>query len=147
MTESLDLAELKRLAERPPGHCNDDAVWAEMVERYTGPRSALWATDFEVAYETAMIGRGDLNFEGKLGTAKDRIRWLSVQLAIALTKLEAAERLAEELKNTCWLLKALDHQYIHNSTLGEEIWLSLGADNIVNRASTALHAYTGSQGR
>jgi hypothetical protein len=40
-------------------------------------------TDMEVAFETAMISRNDLDIEAKLATARDRIRWLSVCLAAA----------------------------------------------------------------
>lgn len=38
-------------------------------------------TDDQVAYETAMLMRGDLNHEAVLCTAKDRIRWLSRRVA------------------------------------------------------------------
>ncbi len=40
-------------------------------------------TDMEVAFKTAMLMRGDMDFEPRLAMAKDRIRWLSVQLALA----------------------------------------------------------------
>ena len=70
---------------RPAGHCQDDSVWLDMGEKYRAmTRQQLCGghmSDFEVAYDTAMIMRNDLNHEARLSTAKDRIRWLSVQLA------------------------------------------------------------------
>lgn len=69
----------------------DDAVtpaarWRQRGEadphgdRYDCPRERLCGghlTDDEVAHQTAMIGRNDLDHEAKLSVAKDRIRWLS----------------------------------------------------------------------
>lgn len=56
---------------------------AELRERYAGySREQLCGgqfSDFEVAFKTAMLCRDDLDHESVLLTAKDRIRWLSVQ--------------------------------------------------------------------
>ena len=48
-------------------------------------------TDDEVAYQTAMLMRGDLNHEAVLATAKDRIRWLSRKLVEATAAPAAAQ--------------------------------------------------------
>lgn len=50
-------------------------------------------TDDEVAYQTAMLMRGALNHESVLQTAKDRIRWLSRRLVLAVAP-RAALKLA-----------------------------------------------------
>mgnify|MGYP003575130309 CR=1 FL=1 len=42
-------------------------------------------TDDEVAHQTAMLMRSDLNFEAVLAVARDRIRWLSRQLEASLS--------------------------------------------------------------
>lgn len=44
------------------------------------------STDMLVAFEIASLCRDDLDFEAVLATARDRIRWLSVQLALANAK-------------------------------------------------------------
>lgn len=57
-------------------------------DSYDCERAALCGghlSDDEVAYQTAMLMRGDLNHEAVLQTAKDRIRWLSRKLIEATT--------------------------------------------------------------
>jgi hypothetical protein len=49
-------------------------------------------SDMGLAFDVAMLMRNDLNFEPILAAAKDRIRWLSVQLA--LSEISKAELLA-----------------------------------------------------
>ena len=51
------------------------------VERAALPGGNL--TDDQVAFQTAMTMRDDLDFEGRLAVARDRIRWLSRKLAEA----------------------------------------------------------------
>lgn len=71
-----------------PGHWETDEG-SGMAKHYLAEHStrdtlhAGHLSDFMVAHQIAMTGRGDLAFEGKLLTAKDRIRWLSAQLALA----------------------------------------------------------------
>ena len=69
-----------------PGHWNA-TDGHEMAVRYaTMTRAELHggsSTDMMVAFEIAMLCRNDLDFEAVLASARDRIRWLSVQLALA----------------------------------------------------------------
>jgi len=58
-------------------------------DRYDRPREHLCGghlTDDQVAFNVGMLGRNDVEHEAMLATAKDRIRWLSRQVA----KLTAA---------------------------------------------------------
>lgn len=70
---------------------------AEMARDYAGKtRDQLMGgqfSDMEVAYRTALTHRSDNDFEARLGTAKDRIRWLSAQLALANARVSAPTRL------------------------------------------------------
>lgn len=81
------------LPETLPGH------WATaegriMAERYAGmAREDLAAgsqPDFQLANAVYLAGRSDLDLIGLQTAAKERIRWLSAQLAIALAKAAAA---------------------------------------------------------
>lgn len=69
-----------------PGHW-DSAAGAEMAREYAGMTRAQLCggdlTDSNVAFRTAMLGRNQLDHEAVLTVAKDRIRWLSVQLALS----------------------------------------------------------------
>ncbi len=72
---------------RADGHCEDDAAWSEMVRRY-GPmdRSRLCMgekSDFLLANAQFLVDRNSLDLIAYQTAAKDRIRWLSIQLAIA----------------------------------------------------------------
>lgn len=71
----------------PHGHARNLADWEIMKRQYAEKRRAALAggseTDLEVAFNTAMLMRDQLNHEAVLETARDRIRWLSVQLAAA----------------------------------------------------------------
>lgn len=80
----------------PKGHADDEMSWIDMVKRY-GPkdRSKLcggYMTDLAVAYQVAMVSRQSPDFEGVITTARDRIRWLSIQLALANAALEEVRR-------------------------------------------------------
>lgn len=84
---------------RADGHCEDDAAWSEMVRRY-GPmdRSRLCMgekSDFLLANAQFLVDRNSLDLIAYQTAAKDRIRWLSVQLAIALRAVEAAAELRQ----------------------------------------------------
>ena len=47
---------------RGPGHCDDDAAWAEFVRQYDGkPRSMPDVTDFALANRVFMADRNDLD--------------------------------------------------------------------------------------
>jgi hypothetical protein len=78
--------EMTNLPKTLPGHWETDEGY-EMAKRYaTESRKQLLAsgeTDFNVAFRTAMISPNDIDCEKRLSIAKDRIRWLSVQLAVA----------------------------------------------------------------
>lgn len=92
MTEASDLTTL---IERAPGHCNDDAAWAEFERQYRGqPRSFAKMTDFALANAVFMADRSDLDLIVYQTAAKERIRWLSLRLAAAeaaLAQLKAKE--------------------------------------------------------
>ncbi|HEY1071473.1 hypothetical protein [Brevundimonas sp.] len=69
---------------RGPGHCDDDAAWAEFVRQYDGqPRSRPDLTDFALANRVFMADRNDLDLIVWQTAAKERIRWLSIELAKA----------------------------------------------------------------
>lgn len=69
-----------------PGHWNTDEG-SGMAKYYATKTRAELAggqhSDMGVAFMIAMLGRADLDFEPRLAMAKDRIRWLSAQLAVA----------------------------------------------------------------
>lgn len=76
----------KDLTADMPGHWSTpDGL--EMAREYADKDRARLCggqfTDMEVAFKTAMLMRTDMDFEPRLSMAKDRIRWLSVQLAMA----------------------------------------------------------------
>lgn len=74
------------------GHWNT-ADGQEMAARYAVmTRNQLASgqmSDMEAAFYIAMTMRDDLNHEGRLSVAKDRIRWLSVQLALRDAEIAA----------------------------------------------------------
>ena len=76
---------------RGPGHCVDDAAWAEFTRQYAGrPRSFGHMTDFELANAVFMADRNDLGLIVYQTAAKERIRWLSLRLAEAEAALAKA---------------------------------------------------------
>lgn len=74
--------------KRPEGHCNDDAAWEEFRRQYAGkPRSRPDMTDFELANAVYMASpRNELDLLHLQTAAKERIRWLSIRLADALSR-------------------------------------------------------------
>ncbi|MEJ8403837.1 hypothetical protein WKI27_00570 [Brevundimonas vesicularis] len=71
---------------REPGHCDDDAAWNSFVAQYAGqPRSRPDLTDFALANAVFLAGRHDLDLIVYQTAAKERIRWLSIELAKAKT--------------------------------------------------------------
>lgn len=96
MTTDLDTA-----VERPPaGHCDDPAAWAEFVRQYDGqPRSRPDLTDFALANAVFMADRSSFDLIVYQTAAKERIRWLSIELAksqAALSSANARAKVAEE---------------------------------------------------
>lgn len=77
--------------ERPEGHCADDKAWTEFFARYAPlSRQQLGygeLSDFALANAQFLVDRNSLDLGVFQTAAKDRIRWLSVQLAIALQAL------------------------------------------------------------
>lgn len=72
---------------RGPGHCDDDAAWAEFARQYEGrPRSRPDITDFALANRVFMADRNDLDLVVWQTAAKERIRWLSLALARATSE-------------------------------------------------------------
>lgn len=72
---------------RGPGHCDDDAAWAEFVRQYDGQPRRLDMTDFALANRVFMADRNDLDLIVWQTAAKERIRWLSIELAKAQAAL------------------------------------------------------------
>lgn len=78
---------------RPEGHCNDDTVWDEFSSqpKYASPiRDGLTManqTDFELANAVFLADRHSFELLIYQTAAKERIRWLSIQLAKALERL------------------------------------------------------------
>jgi len=78
---------MDNIPPRTADHCTDDAAWAEFVRQYEGrPRSFGHMSDFALANAVFMTDRGDLELIVFQTAAKERIRWLSIELA----KAEAA---------------------------------------------------------
>ncbi len=87
--------DIAGVVERGPGHCADNDAWAYFCERLcTLARKDLAGgdmTDFALANHVFMADRMDLDLIGAQTAAKERIRWLSVQLAIALSYISRLE--------------------------------------------------------
>lgn len=87
------------LPDTLPGHWMSVAGH-EMAQRYAVMDRCELAggdrTDMEAAYDTAMIMRSDLDHEARLSVAKDRIRWLSVQLALVTARQRKLETERDE---------------------------------------------------
>lgn len=109
------MTNVNTILPRGPGHCDDDAAWAEFVRQYDGqPRTLPELTDFALANAVFMADRNDLNLIHYQTAAKERIRWLSIELAkaraalapalpVETARLEArATALAEETRTTAW---------------------------------------------
>lgn len=72
------------VAARTDEHCKDPAVWMQFGVPYSEqPRSHSDLSDFELANAVFMADRHDLNLIGFQAAAKERIRWLSIHLALA----------------------------------------------------------------
>lgn len=85
--------------EAPEGHCSDPAAWAEFHRQYGGqPRSYGHMTDFQLANAVFMADRNDLNLIHMQTAAKERIRWLSLELAKALAAAPKAEPVSDPYK-------------------------------------------------
>jgi len=101
-TEGQDAAAV---AERPAGHCVDEDAWTRFVARYGHQdRTELGMghmTDFELANAQFMADRNSLDLIVFQTAAKDRIRWLSIQLANALAH-QAPVSPAEQVE-TDWI--------------------------------------------
>jgi hypothetical protein len=80
---------------RPDGHCASDEAWQQFSTdpRYASPsREGLTMgdlSDFDLANRQFMAGRSALMQCPYQTAAKERIRWLSVQLAAALAKVQS----------------------------------------------------------
>lgn len=96
---------------RGPGHCDDESSWQEFVRQYDGrPRSFGHLTDFALANAVFLAGRDDLDLIVYQTAAKERIRWLSIELAKALTASadSLTGRIAELEEDKEQLLLALE---------------------------------------
>lgn len=84
----LNPAPKAHVQGRPDGHCGDDAAWKEFVERYGKmSREELGKgnmSDFALANAQFMCDRNSLGLIVYQTAVKDRIRWLSIQLAKSL---------------------------------------------------------------
>lgn len=86
---------LDMLDPRAPGHCLDDKAWQEFSERYGAlSRSDLCRgdlSDFALANAQFICDRYSVDLIAYQTAAKDRIRWLSVQLGKALRASQQIE--------------------------------------------------------
>lgn len=77
---------------RPDGHCSNDAAWDQFSKDYSGRTRADLCkgemTDFALANAQFMCDRNSLDLIVHQTAAKERIRWLSIQLARALAATE-----------------------------------------------------------
>jgi hypothetical protein len=84
---SKGVSDIPRTTE----HCADDAAWAEFCRQYDGkPRSFGDMSDFALANAVFLVDRYSLDLIKYQTAAKERIRWLSIELAKANNML--AER-------------------------------------------------------
>ncbi len=86
-------------------------------------------TDDQVAYQTAMLMRTDLNHEAVLQTAKDRIRWLSRKLVAATPPSPSCLGVVEALEAV-----------MQASVFRDAKWAGMSAKDI---ARTALQSHRG----
>jgi len=85
---------------RSAEHCASDEAWAEFVRQYDGrPRNMGHVSDFDLANRVFMADRNDLDLMVWQTAAKERIRWLSIELAKALAKVSEME---EEGRDAAW---------------------------------------------
>ena len=78
-----------KLPDRLPGHWDTNAGLAIAMDYANQTRNDLahgLMTDMELANRINMADRGDLDLIAWQTAAKERIRWLSVQLALALAR-------------------------------------------------------------
>lgn len=97
---------------RSVAHCGDDAAWAEFVRQYDGqPRSMPAMSDFALANAVFLVDRNSLDLMVLQTAAKERIRWLSIELAKARAALSQPVAWEREGSNG-WVTVApedLDH--------------------------------------
>lgn len=100
--------ELKALPDVLDGHWTTQEG-REMAERYAGKkRSELCHgdhTDFALANAVFMADRNSLDLMAYQTSAKDRIRWLSAQVAILTARAEASEQREAGLREVVNSLK------------------------------------------
>jgi len=92
---------VERLSEDQPGHWSTAAGLAMAQDYAKLTRADLGSadlTDFALANEQYMAGRMDLNLVPLQTAAKERIRWLSVQLALAESALSASNARVKALE-------------------------------------------------
>lgn len=84
---------MTNIPPRPPGHCESDDAWNEFCQRYESkPRADLAGghmSDFYLANAVYMADRNSLGLIGLQTAAKERIRWLSIELAKAQAEIAA----------------------------------------------------------
>lgn len=99
-------------------------------------------TDDDVAFQTAMLMRSDLNHEAVLETAKDRIRWLSRKLAaLAPTPQPAvAEDALSALIEAAQPFADVADEYHDSDFDTHEVWIDAGPQALI-RSSFELRKY------
>lgn len=85
--------------KRPAGHCDSDEHFVEFTTRLQEvARPYAQMTDFALANAVFMADRNDFDLMAYQTAAKERIRWLSVHLAMALQRADKAETLLEGIE-------------------------------------------------
>lgn len=79
------------IPKRGPGHCDSDHHWSDFAKRHDGSkRPGPNMTDFNLANMVFLAGRDDADLGMYQMAAKGRIRWLSIELALAQEKAATA---------------------------------------------------------
>ncbi|MNE09070.1 hypothetical protein D3C80_1017360 [compost metagenome] len=124
-------AALVSVPARGPGHCDGDDAWAEFVRQYDGqPRSSPDLSDFALANRVFMAGRNDLDLIVWQTAAKERIRWLSIELAKALAATPAAPQAAGVVTLDRDALIALIMEETTDDIVSDG-WRSIGKPNVL----------------
>lgn len=104
VTAALAPAPSDHVRGRPAGHCDDDKAWQQFSADYAHhPRANLGKgdmTDFALANALFMCDRNSLDLIVYQTAVKERIRWLSIQLAAALAaKTPSPNRIEDAAKH------------------------------------------------
>lgn len=134
---------------RPAGHCTDDKAWEDFFHYSAWSRERLMLggrSDFEAANAIFMVDRTSLNLIGEQTAAKERIRWLSVHLAIQTARADEATQLndlfikAQDRATAMWHDAGGDRMTFPDSAK-LMVWLYEQVTNLTEERDEARKAY------